>query len=57
VQSDVELANVLQRHRTDAYNVGALIVLRSLDEFVPYAAKLVLEFWQSTFDIEFVNGF
>jgi hypothetical protein len=56
VQSDVELANVLQRHRTGGYDVGVLIALRGLDELVPYAAELVLELWQSTLDLKFANG-
>ena len=57
VQSDVELANVLQRHRTDVFDVGAVIILRGLDELVPYAAELVLELWQSTLNFKFANGF
>jgi hypothetical protein len=52
VQSDVQLADVLQRGCGDAYDVGPVVVLRQVDELVPYGAELVLEVGGSMSEIE-----
>jgi hypothetical protein len=55
MQGDVQLANILERHLGDVYMVSAFVSLRRMNKLVPQTAELVLEFRQSTFDIEFAN--
>ena len=58
MQSDAQLADIFERHGRNVYVVGkALVTLRRGNKLVPQIAELVLEFWQSTLNIELAKRF